>query len=304
MKAKPRAGVALLLSLILPGLGQVYGAKPSTGATIYGAYLVLLAAGAYLAPSVAGETFLYGLGVWFFGVRFAAAVDAYRQSKKKAAIASSTGLVVQALIAFVVAGQVSSYVIRQNLIEAFNSPSASMSPTVLVGDQFFVDKRSFEPKRGDLIVFESPENRSADFVKRVVGLPGDLIEMSKGQLSINGVAVDRCELGKLGEQTLFVEKLDGRSHLIAVDSVDGPGDGGERQWRVDHGEYFVMGDNRDNSHDSRNFNGGRGASVPRDHIKARALLVWWAADTDRVGVSLNEITLPRGIERGADDCGL
>jgi signal peptidase I len=302
-KSKPRPNVATLLSFLVPGLGQVYGAKPSRGAIVYGAYLLLLAILALLAPAMPAMWFLYSIAFWFVGARVVAGVDARAQSKKKKAQSSTAGLVMAALVAFVVAGQVSGYVIRQNLLEAFKIPSEGMSPSLLMGDHLFADKRISEPRRGDIIIFEFPDNRRQDFINRVIGLPGDLIETKKGDMYINDVLVERCKLGEVDGQVVYVERLDGRSYIVVVDKTETATD---QQWRVSHGEYFVMGDNRSNSYDSRNWNAGRGAGVPLDHVQGRALFVWWATNRDRIGTMLDQTALPAALQSLAGElprCG-
>ncbi len=176
-------------------------------------------------------------------------------------------------------------IIRTFLYEPFNIPSGSMKPTLLVGDYLFVHKPAYgysrhsfpfsfapiegriwekEPKRGDVVVFKLPTNIYVDYIKRVVGLPGDTIQMRAGRLYINGKMVERESLGikkvadqYRGEVTTYeyLETLpNGVKHHIYEESDDRPLDNTER-FVVPDGHYFVMGDNRDNSLDSRAPNG-------------------------------------------------
>jgi signal peptidase I len=193
--------------------------------------------------------------------------------------------------------------LRAFVVEAFQIPSGSMIPTLEVGDHIFVSKFAYgltipftntkivklgEPKRGDIIVFKFPLDQSTDYIKRVVGLPGDVIEMRQEELYINGHPVARERVprpyhytdassarggpGEDREGELWLENLDGVKHETIQEPVRGPRDF-ERKV-VPAGHVFVMGDNRDNSSDSRVW-----GTVDRDLIKGRALIVWWSRAT-------------------------
>jgi signal peptidase I len=192
--------------------------------------------------------------------------------------------------------------LRAFVVEAFQIPSGSMIPTLEVGDHIFVSKFAYgltipftntkiiqlaEPKRGDIIVFKYPLDQSTDYIKRVVGLPGDVIEMRQEELYVNGHAVPRERVPRPyhysdashgtgppedHEGELWIETLDGRKHETIQEPVRGPRDF-ERKV-VPAGHVFVMGDNRDNSSDSRVW-----GTVDRDLIKGKALIVWWSRAT-------------------------
>ncbi len=192
--------------------------------------------------------------------------------------------------------------LRAFVVEAFQIPSGSMIPTLEVGDHIFVSKFAYgltipftntkiiklaEPKRGDIIVFKYPLDQSTDYIKRVVGLPGDVIEMRQEELYINGHAVPRERVPRPyhysdashsagppedHEGELWMETLDGHKHETIQEPVRGPRDF-ERKV-VPANNVFVMGDNRDNSSDSRVW-----GTVDRDLIKGRALIVWWSRAT-------------------------
>ena len=185
---------------------------------------------------------------------------------------------------------------RSLLFEPFNIPSGSMIPTLLVGDYLFVSKysygysrysfplslapfdgRIFEmlPKRGDVAVFRQPQNESIAFIKRIVGLPGDRIQVVNGVLHINDVAVKRDRKGfatasdgyNLIRFIVYQETLpNGKSYLIQERSDDDLLDN-TNVFLVPQGHYFMIGDNRDNSRDSRTTSVGM---VPAENLVGRA----------------------------------
>ena len=192
--------------------------------------------------------------------------------------------------------------LRAFVFEPFHIPSGSMIPTLLVGDFIFVNKMSYglripftdpskvhkigekAPERGDVVVFIVPQRPDTDYVKRVVGLPGDRIEVRDNQLSVNGVPQPRTEAGDYTytdrseysetetEVTAreYTEDLGGRKHRTIVRKDGSFSRSGS--WVVEPGRVFVMGDNRDNSADSR-VEGGIG-EIPFSYIKGRASVIW------------------------------
>jgi len=178
--------------------------------------------------------------------------------------------------------------IRSFLFEPFRIPSESMMPTLFKGDFIFVNKFAYglrlpvlntkilkigEPKHGDVVVFRLPSDPSIDYIKRVVGLPGDVVEYedSSKQLKINGQPVEMQLLGAYeGEPftTIGREKLGEHDHQLLVrrGAVSRGG-----RYVVPPGGYFMMGDNRDNSRDSR-FEGVE--FVPEENLVGRAVGIW------------------------------
>ena len=185
---------------------------------------------------------------------------------------------------------------RSLLFEPFNIPSGSMIPTLLVGDYLFVSKYSYgysrysfpfgmapfdgrifetSPERGDVAVFRQPQNESVAFIKRIVGLPGDRIQVTDGVLHINDVAVNRVRKGfatasdgyNVIRFAVYQETLpNGKSYLIQERSDDDVLDN-TNVFLVPEGHYFMMGDNRDNSRDSRTTSVGM---VPAENLIGRA----------------------------------
>ena len=193
--------------------------------------------------------------------------------------------------------------IRTFAYEPFNIPSGSMIPTLLVGDYLFVSKLSYgysrhslplslplipgrilfsEPERGDVAVFKLPTDNRTDYIKRIVGLPGDTIQVKGGILHINGEAVKRRQVenfrdedrfGRPADVKQYVETLpNGREHRVLEISDDQPNDD-TGVYRVPEGHYFAMGDNRDNSVDSR-F--PRVGFIPRDNLVGRADVIFYS----------------------------
>ena len=196
-------------------------------------------------------------------------------------------------------------VVRTALIEPFNIPSGSMMPTLLVGDYLFVTKYSYgysrhslpfsprlfdgrifsrEPDRGDVAVFKLPRDNKTDYIKRIIGLPGDRIQVTAGILQINGEPVGRRHEGSFAEHrrarsiNRYVETLPGgRTHAIVEERDDKLFSDNTRVYTVPAGHYFLMGDNRDNSQDSR-F-GGVGF-VPYENLVGRADFLFFSIDED------------------------
>lgn len=189
--------------------------------------------------------------------------------------------------------------LRVMVVEAFKVPSGSMYPTVEFGDHLFVWKLGQGARRGDIVVFEEPYPREPDrepeqFLKRVIALPGEELLVDGGQPLINGWRVPRCLLGEAVQAEpfevdqgtdleIFVEFLEGRAYLVARDPLrdqhrEGP-------YVVGANEVFVLGDNRDNSADSRAWRAGRGGGVPFENIGGLGWFLW--LPLPRLGVRLD-----------------
>lgn len=179
--------------------------------------------------------------------------------------------------------------LRSFVVEPFQIPSGSMLPTLKIGDFILVNKFDYglrlpvlnttiipttEPKRGDVVVFKYPLDPSLNYIKRLVGLPGDQISYHNKTLMINGEPVSKAFLAKLPVSLnpnqepvdVFSEHLGEAQHEIYNSYRFTPHEG---EWTVPAGHYFVMGDNRDNSADSRFW-----GFVPDENMKGRAFYVW------------------------------
>jgi len=195
--------------------------------------------------------------------------------------------------------------LRSFLIEPFRIPSGSMMPTLLVGDFILVNKFDYgirlpvlnkkiidigEPSRGDVVVFRYPKDPSVDYIKRVVGLPGDRIGYYNKILHINGKPIAQVPAG------VFVGKGSGVSMSGAGERQEQLGDvqhqilvmprtpGLEGEFVVPENEYFVMGDNRDNSNDSRYW-----GTVPEENLVGKAFRIWMNWDSANGGIEWDRI---------------
>jgi signal peptidase I len=215
------------------------------------------------------------------------------------------------------------FMVRSFLVEPFKIPSGSMIPTLLIGDFILVNKFTYgirlpvinkkivalnEPQRGDVMVFRYPEDTSIDYIKRIIGVPGDLIEYKDKRLTINGTPVPTEDAGNyldvesdLSYQNLKlqIENLGDRVHKT-IQNPDVPAVhlGSVHAFpqhenctiteagltcKVPEGHYFMMGDNRDNSKDSRYW-----GFVPDENIVGKAFMIWWhLGKFSRVGQSIN-----------------
>jgi len=195
-------------------------------------------------------------------------------------------------------------VIRSLAFEPFNIPSGSMVPTLLEGDYLFVSKYSYGysrhsfplslmpisgrifasvPERGDVIVFKLPRDNKTDYIKRLIGLPGDTIQVKDGRLFINGelVARERVDdfvytdrFGSVRRVTQYREMLPGGKTHFILEEGDGRTYDNTREFTVPPGHYFMMGDNRDNSLDSRADVG----FVPDENLVGRAEILFFSTD--------------------------
>jgi signal peptidase I len=215
------------------------------------------------------------------------------------------------------------FLLRSFLVEPFKIPSGSMIPTLLVGDFILVNKYTYgirlpilnikiadisQPQRGDVMVFRFPMDTSTDFIKRVIAIPGDKISYKNKQISINGHAIEMTSKGDYDyvesglnyiKAERYEERLGDSLHSILVDpnrpvislmgvkqfpfigncayNVEG------FTCTVPEKHYFMLGDNRDSSHDSRYW-----GFVPEQNIVGKAMLIWWNFDQmKRVGTTVN-----------------
>jgi signal peptidase I len=223
-----------------------------------------------------------------------------KQQVKESGKGDTLKVIVQALLI--------ALVVRTFLFQPFNIPSGSMIPTLLIGDYLFVSKYAYgysdhsfpfspplfsgrmlasPPKRGDVVVFKLPRDGQTDYIKRVIGIPGDKIQLKDGRLFINGEITPRAPIAKSHTEDFYGRETDvatyretlpgGVSHTVIEIQGDSGFNDNTQLFEVPAGHYFVMGDNRDNSTDSRVLpdQGGVGF-VPFENLVGRAELIFFS----------------------------
>lgn len=211
--------------------------------------------------------------------------------KQQSAIRETISVIIQAVILAVI--------IRSFIVQPFSIPSGSMKPTLLVGDYVFVSKWSYgysrhslpfsppifsgrlfgsDPDRGDVVVFKYPPDPSKDYIKRVVGLPGDKIQLKDSVVLVNGQPIERLQKGEFSGEfqgrkitsPIIVERMDNNVMYNTLDVQPGSSGDSTPVFEVPEGHYFFLGDNRDNSADSRYDVG----FVPADHLVGKARFIF------------------------------
>ena len=224
-------------------------------------------------------------------------VDKVEKAKSGGGLWDTFKIVIQALIL--------ALLVRTFLFQPFSIPSGSMEDTLLVGDFLFVSKYAYgysrysfpfspdlfegrfwasEPERGDIIVFKTPLDNTTDYIKRLVGLPGDRIQMIDGVLNINGAPVQMELISEgtgesgFGRITRYRETLPNGVSYEVLDTRNSSADN-TQEFVVPEGHYFMMGDNRDNSTDSRfTTNVGGVGYVPFENLIGRAEIIFFSVD--------------------------
>lgn len=268
-----RRTILVLSELVVPGAGSYSLGHRRRGGAIFGgtAVAIVVAATAAAWGSAIGMWVLAGFGcaVRAFGL-FSCFRPALRGRRKRPsskelavvlALACAGGLTLQALV-------------KANLVEAFVIPAGSMYPTIVAGDRVMVSKLSRPLERGDIIAFDVPDSGDArNFIKRVVGLPGDRIDFRGDDVILNGNAIERQRVAlpcrDTGPCTLFEERLGERRYRVALSRDHEPP--ASDPVTVPSDRVFVLGDNRHNSFDSRAL-----GPVPLEHVIGRYAFTWWS----------------------------
>lgn len=234
--------LAVALTMCCPGLGQLYCGRAARGLVMFGSFALfgpLVVGLSLIATSTASLLLFVVCLLAFVGAAIWIAVDAKRiaaqQRSQDYTLRDYNHLAVYVMLSLTsVPYSIGlAFFLRANVMEAFVIPTSSMSPTLLPGDRILTNKLGISTRtfaRGDLVVFRNPENRRQMFVKRIVGLPGDSIEINQRELLINGEMLHRMPDDAAANPPSMVSSRP-----------------------VPAGSYFVLGDNRNLSHDSRAF---------------------------------------------------
>jgi signal peptidase I len=279
--AKRRGWLSFLLTQICPGAGQLYNRDLRWVAiSVALSFGIALGSEIWLFDSLAKLLWAVGIGLV---IDTALSVQAYLKSKRigEQELRPYQRWSVYLLFIFLVYGVPDGYgLLMPSRIRSFQIPSESMVPNLLVGDRLVADGWAYwhsDPKRGDIIVFDYPKDPNTKFVKRLVGLPGDVIEMKKGELYINNQIVpqNRTPTPLIEEgpwrAAEYLEKLGDVEHTIHRAQPENTMDFGPVT--VPEGNYFMMGDNRDRSSDSRAW-----GFVARDALIGRMAYVYFSWD--------------------------
>lgn len=304
--------VAAALSLLGAGVGHAYlGARRRALAWAF----LPIAAFALLELVVVATR----VGLWLIvpgmcamlAARFGAMVDVL-VVPRVAMRRGSIWIVLACLVGPVVVYVLVAAAMRTTVIKAFRVPSASMIPALMPHDAIFAAAGPFRhqpPKRGDLVVFSLPEHANDELIKRVVGLPGDTVEVNDGEARINGSKLPHCVVGRdvtipqagsdgfiiENHGTLELEYAGDASYLIFIDDKVPDSSG---SWKVGPNEIFVLSDNRNSGVDSRFFFQGRGGGISRETVRSEPLSIWLAftaggqVDWPRLNLRLDAPHLP------------
>lgn len=281
--------IALLMALILPGFGQLYNGEVNKAIwwflsfaflSIPGMALIALylPTGWMLFALIAG--LILTLSIWIYGI-----VDAWRTATKLQGYrlqywqVSGSYALVLIFFNFLFMPLMIDYV-RQNQVESFSIPSQSMVPGVLQGDVIFTDKRYNCPgcknnvNRGDIAIFVYPNDRSTYYIKRIIGLPGDNVQVKGRSIMVNGDLLTKSE-NSTPQGLQVVESEGDRQWSVQWSSKEISTQ--EENITVPPGEVFVLGDNRDATKDSRVF-----GTVPLQDVVGLARQVWFSMGDEGV----------------------
>ena len=282
--------VALAMSFVLPGFGQLYNGEPNKAIWLFLCFALLSIPGVavialYLPPPLMVSALTLGLvltlAIWVFGM-----VDAWRVAGRLqdhvlapwqlSGIYALTFLLCNALAMPLLINYV-----REHQVGSYRIPSQSMEPSVLQGDILFADKRYNRPeastavRRGDVAIFTYPNNRTLNYIKRVVALPGDRVRVAGHAVWVNDTPLTLHE-ARTADGIDVTESIDGRQWHVKWAPTAQPAP--VLELTVPPGQAFVLGDNRSTSTDARHF-----GSVPLFDIVGKARQIWFSSDA-RTGV--------------------
>ena len=289
---RPRGWLAALMSLVLPGLGQLYAGRWRVALL-----LMLLSQGFFplLALLIIADalTFVTFMLCFFAAIAFqlGVAILALLAARRTAPFAPPWwnrwyGLLGIAVL-YLVAGATIS-LLYEDPVKSFHIPAGSMHPSVSEGDRLVAVGLFGKPvDRGEIVVFQSSHTGGADYIKRVVAIGGDSIELRNNRLWVNDREVSREISGSVSRQLMqfdvVTEILGDHRYSILLRRNSDPRLANFARRAVPVGHVFVMGDNRDNSQDSRFF-----GPVKIEDVHWRAGFIFWSQDVDRIGLDLRD----------------
>jgi signal peptidase I len=274
---KPRKiWIACLLSLICPGLGQIYNGQARKGVLFLVLPLAFFPLEVLVLNSDRLLCYLAIFSLLLAACYLTVVVDAIMTARRLGSFYSPrryNKIIVYAGVAVLscaVSNSLSAYV-KHNFVQAYKVTASSMEPALLAGDHILVDRqqKGRMPKRGDIIVFQHPGDPARDFIKRVVAVGGDTVEVRKGQLVLNGKTINEP----------YVARAAGRYVHHEEPFPDNPG-----PLTIPTDSYFVLGDLRDNSLDSRHF-----GPVGREKVKGKATGIYFSWDRNASSVRWGRI---------------
>ncbi len=267
------------LNLLMPGLAQISCGKIKRGIIWYFLAYLVTSAAAYICIYPLAPLNIIFAAILIITFYLLIVLDAQRIAKDPLnslnlkPLAGYSVLVSIVILHSLIINPVISGVIKHNFIQAYQFPSKSMTPTILQGDRILVNKyiyKSKDPSHGDVVIFPYPKKPKQDYLKRIIAIGGDKIEIKSKKVFINGQELTENYAVKLGPK-IIKQRDDFGPITIPADSV------------------FVMGDNRDNSYDSRYW-----GAVKKKDIKAKVINIYWSWDSDtgkvrwsRLGMSIN-----------------
>jgi len=279
--------IAGLLSIITPGLGSLYVSKIKFFYYIYASFIILSFLVTVDNLYVSYISAFLGLLLWFCSI-----IISFVQAKKIKEIDKKDLKKKYFYIIFIIALiGINIFTSGNSKFRAFSIPASSMEPTLHPGDKIITSKNYYvnnEVNYGDLVVFKTPDG--VNWIKRVIGLPNDTIRMVDGKVELNGEIVPQTQvedyvLSEYPDYEIrrYKENLNNAEYEVLNLTDEGVGDNTD-VYEIPSDHYFMMGDNRDNSNDSRFFSVV--GFVHKDEILHKPKIIYWSKDFSRVGTAL------------------